>query len=66
MASDVFPYRSSKQNEVTQVTPAELYFGRDLNLSLELLRGSLSLIRGYSKNPDNCVRDLREKLDKIH
>jgi len=34
-------YRSSK-HEVTNVIPAALYFGRDLNLPLDLLRDSPS------------------------
>jgi len=55
-------YRSSK-HEVTQVISAEFYFGRDL--PLDLLRSSLSS-SGYSENPDDYVRDLRKKLDKIH
>jgi len=57
-------YRSSK-HEIIQVTPAELYFGQDLNLPLNLLRGS-SLSSGHSENPDNYVRDLQEKLDEIY
>jgi len=56
-------YRSSK-HETTQVTPAELYFGRDLNLPLDLLRGS-----PYNENSvdlEDYVQNLRGKLDKIH
>jgi len=46
-----------------KLTPAELYFGRNLNL--DLLRSSPSSNR-YYENPDDYVRDLREKLDKIN
>lgn len=35
-------YRSSK-HETTGLTPAELYFGRDFRLPLDLLLGSLRL-----------------------
>jgi len=56
-------YRSSK-HEITQVTPPELYFGRDLNLPLDLLRGSPN--NGNSVDPEDYVRNLRGKLDKIH
>jgi len=59
-------YRLSK-HEIIQVTPAEFYFGRDLNLNLplNLLRGS-SLSSGHTENPDNYVRNLQEKLDETH
>jgi len=57
-------YRSSK-NEVTQVTSAELYFGRNLNLPLDLLQGSPPS-NGNLENPENYIRNLRRKLDEIH
>jgi len=47
------------------VTPAELYFGRDLNLPLDLLRGSPPSNEN-SEDPEGYVRNLRRKLDKIH
>jgi len=57
-------YRSSK-HEVTQVTLAELYFERDLNLLLDLLRGSPPSNEN-SENSEDYVRNLRKKLDEIH
>lgn len=57
-------YRSSK-HEITNVTPAKLYFGRDLDLPLDLLQGT-SPSYGFSESVDEYVRDLREKLDEIH
>jgi len=57
-------YRSSK-HEIIQVTPTELYFGRDLNLPLDLLRG-FPPNNGNSENPEGYVRNLRGKLNKIH
>jgi len=57
-------YMSSK-HEIIQMIPAELYFGRDLNLPLDLLRGSPPN-SGHTENPDNYVRNLQEKLDEIH
>jgi len=42
------------KHEITQVTPAELYFGRDLNLPLDLLRGSPPSSR-HTEKPDNYI-----------
>jgi len=60
----LFAYRSSK-HEITQVTPAELYFGRDLNLPLDQLQSSPPS-SGHTENFDNYVRNLQEKLNEIH
>ncbi|KMQ88146.1 integrase core domain protein [Lasius niger] len=59
-------YRSSK-HEITEMTPAELYFDRDLRLPVDLLRGSPPKLRGkelFSRG--HFVRTLREKLEEIH
>ena len=59
-------YRSSK-HETTGVTPAELYFARDLRLPVDLLRGSPLKIQGEESPPvGNFVRTLRENLEEIH
>jgi len=59
-------YRSSK-HETTGVTPAELYLGRDLQLPLDLLRGSPPVLHEEElETVDEYVRSLREKLDRIH
>lgn len=57
-------YRSSK-HEMTGVTPAELYFGRYLNLPLDLLQGSPPNCNS-SETIEEYVQDLRKKLDEIH
>ena len=59
-------YRTSK-HEATGVTPAELYFARDLRLPLDLLRG---------KPPESCkedphtaegfVKDFQRKMEGFH
>jgi len=54
--------RTSK-HESTGATPSELYFARDLRLSLDLLRGSFPDER---KKSENCIQNLREKLNTIH
>jgi len=54
--------RTSK-HESTGVTPAELYFARDLRLPLDLLRGSFP--NEKEKSEENCVQNLREKLNVI-
>ncbi|XP_071579863.1 uncharacterized protein [Temnothorax nylanderi] len=56
-------YRSSK-HETTGVTPAELYFARDLRLPLDLLLGSPP--RGGSQSVGGFIGNLKEKLDRIH
>jgi len=59
-------YRSSK-HETTGVTPAELYLGRDLQLPLDLLRGSPPVLHEEElETVDDYVRNLKEKLDRIH
>jgi len=57
-------YRSSKR-EITQVTSPKLYFEGNLNLPLNLLRGSPPNSK-HTENPDNYVRNLQKKLNKIH
>lgn len=60
-------YRSSK-HETTGMTPAELYFARDLRLPVDLLRGNLprSEEGEASSSIENFASTLREKLDEIH
>lgn len=55
-------YRSSK-HESTGVTPAELYFARDLRLPIDLLRENPP--EPQEKNPGNFVRKLKEKIEGI-
>jgi len=55
--------RTSK-HESTGATPAELYFARDLRLPLDLLRGSYPDER--EKSRENCVQNLKERLNTIH
>lgn len=58
-------YRSSK-HETTGVTPAELYFGRDLTLPLDLLRGSPPDLQGIQvRSEASYVSRLKEKLERI-
>lgn len=59
-------YRSSK-HESTGVTPAELYFARDLKLPLDLLMENPPehLEEDYCSAED-YVQKLREKLEAIH
>jgi len=59
-------YRSSK-HETTGVTPAELYLGRDLQLPLDLLRGSPPILHEEElETVDEYVRSLKEKLNRIY
>ncbi|KMQ86489.1 krab-a domain-containing protein [Lasius niger] len=59
-------YRSSK-HETTGMTPAELYFARDLRLPVDLLRGNLPKSKEEeSSSIENFASTLREKLDEIH
>jgi len=59
-------YRFSK-HETTGVTPAELYLRRDLQLSLDLLRGNPPVLHEEElETVDEYVRSLREKLGRIH
>ena len=57
-------YRSSK-HETTGVTPAELYFARELRLPIDLLQGSPRFEDRLSSE-GNFVENLREKLEEIH
>ena len=57
-------YRSSK-HETTGVTPAELYFARELRLPIDLLQGSPRFENGFSSE-GNFVENLKEKLEEIH
>ncbi|KMQ82085.1 integrase core domain protein, partial [Lasius niger] len=58
-------YRSSK-HETTGVTPAELYFARELRLPVDLLRGSPRFNEDRLPPDKNFVEDLKEKLEEIH
>jgi len=59
-------YRTSK-HETTGLTPAEVYFGRDLRLPLDLLRGRPP--DSQSKeffSVERYNRNLQLKLEQIH
>ncbi|KMQ86314.1 integrase core domain protein [Lasius niger] len=56
-------YRSAK-HEITGMTPAELYFARDLRLPLDLLVRSPP--KNESQSVGGFVRNLKEKLERIH
>ncbi|GAB1869457.1 RNA-directed DNA polymerase [Camponotus japonicus] len=56
-------YRSSK-HETTGMTPAELYFARELRLPIDLLQGTPRLEDRLP--PETFVENLREKLEEIH
>ncbi|KMQ82607.1 integrase core domain protein, partial [Lasius niger] len=58
-------YRSSK-HETTRVTPAELYFARELRLPIDLLQGSPRFNEERLPPGRNFVEDLKEKLEEIH
>ncbi|XP_011706996.1 PREDICTED: uncharacterized protein LOC105462163, partial [Wasmannia auropunctata] len=55
-------YRSSK-HETTGLTPAELYFARDLRLPIDLLRESPP---HQNQTEEDYLRKIRGKLEKIH
>jgi len=57
-------YRSSK-HETTGVTPAELYFARDLRLPMDLLRGNPPGERESERTIDYVSR-IRKKLEDLH
>jgi len=57
-------YRSSK-HETTGVTPAELYFARDLRLPMDLLRGNPPNKKESDTTVD-CVSRIRKKLEDLH
>ncbi|XP_020298143.1 uncharacterized protein LOC109862482 [Pseudomyrmex gracilis] len=56
-------YRSSR-HEATGVTLAELCFGRELRLPLDLLRGTPP--NYYSEASESYAQVLREKLDEVY
>lgn len=59
-------YRSSK-HEATGLTPAELYYARDLRLPLDLLQGNPpELPEQQSHSVGYYVGNLRERLREIH
>lgn len=59
-------YRSSK-HESTGVTPAELYFARDLRLPLNLLRENPPVhLEEDSHSTKSYVQKLKDKLEAIH
>ena len=59
-------YRSSR-HEVTGLTPAEIYYGRDLRLPLNLLRGHPPDSQEEEPRTAQCyARELQLKLEEIH
>ncbi|XP_036138917.1 uncharacterized protein LOC118644443 [Monomorium pharaonis] len=58
-------YRSAK-HETTGISPAEMYFARDLKLPLDLFRGSPPEFNEDSQFPEDYVGDLRLKLRELH
>jgi len=57
-------YKSSK-HETTGITPAELYFARDLRLPMDLLRENPP----NKREPDttiDCISRVRKKLEDLH
>ncbi|KMQ86926.1 integrase core domain protein [Lasius niger] len=58
-------YRSSK-HESTGVTPAELYFGRELRLPVDLLQGSPRFDNEKLPPGRDFVENLKQKLEEIH
>jgi len=58
-------YRSSR-HEATGVTPAELYFGRDLRLPIDLLRENPPNELESKVQSENYVRKLKRNLERIH
>lgn len=57
----------SSRHETTGVTPAELYFGRDLRLPLDLLRENPpESSEKVPQSSDDFVRNLKERLEGIH
>jgi len=53
-------YRSAR-HEATKISPAEMCFGRELKLPLDLLRGTSPQKLEFIEN--NYVSQLRRKLD---
>lgn len=47
------------------VTPAELYFARDLYLPVDLLRGNPP-VKNIENSKKDFVQKLKEKLDMVH
>jgi len=58
----LLPYRFTRHKTIC-VTPTELYFARDLRLSLDLLQGKLL---EKKDSYGSYVSRLREKLEQIH
>ncbi|XP_071650022.1 uncharacterized protein [Temnothorax longispinosus] len=58
-------YRSSK-HETTGLTPAELYFARNLRLPLDLLQGNPPQPHGEEEQFDRFIGNLKGKLEEIH
>jgi len=56
-------YRSAR-HETTKISPAEMCFGRELKLPIDLLRGVPSQERKFKENM--YVSELREKLNGLH
>ncbi|OXU30454.1 hypothetical protein TSAR_016684 [Trichomalopsis sarcophagae] len=59
------PLRRSSKHATTQATPAEMYTGFDLRLSLDLIRGCLPE-EVEIKGDGDFVHRLRRKLSEIH
>lgn len=57
-------YRTSK-HEASGITPSESYFGKDLRLPLDLLRGCPPESRNKDLD-ENYIGELRIKLERIH
>lgn len=57
-------YRTSK-HETSGITPSESYFGRDLRLPLDLLRGCPPELRNADSN-ENYIGELKNRLERIH
>jgi len=58
-------YKSSK-HKTTGVTPAELYFARDLRLLMDLLRGNPPEQNLSFHSSEDYVSDLAKRLEVIH
>jgi len=56
-------YRSAR-HESTKISPAEMCFGRELKLPIDLLRGSFP--QKLESEENNYVSRLRKKLNEVH
>ncbi|XP_018378045.1 PREDICTED: uncharacterized protein LOC108770817 [Trachymyrmex cornetzi] len=65
IAMYLLAYRSSK-HETTGVTPAELYFARDLRLLVDLLRGNPSKLEGEVFSSEGYLNEIKQKSQEIH